>query len=107
MKSDTNQESLLEREWKNFFSILFKPLVIYPTILTIILLFFANTDSAVDRKFSIVLNILAAIALAFAGGFLTDTYKSLTGDQILIKKDCRPFVTYLCVDGKSILYRRL
>jgi hypothetical protein len=86
MESDSNQESLLKREWKIFFTILFKPLVICPTIITIIFLVFANADSSAERKFSILLNILAAIALAFAGGFLTDTYKSLIGDQILIKK---------------------
>ncbi len=85
MASNKN-DSLLRREWKTFLSILFKPLVICPILITAILLYFANADAATDKRFSILLNILASISLGLAGGVLNDAYKELTGDNILIKK---------------------
>lgn len=86
MQSNNSQESPFKGEWAKFWAVLFRPLIIFPTLLTIVLLFVANTGSSPDKNFAILLNVLASISLALAGGFLTDSYKSLTGDQILIKK---------------------
>ncbi len=86
MASNSDQESLLKNEWKTFFSVLFKPLVICPILTTTIFLYFANTDTSTDKKFSILMNIAASITLGLAGGFLNDAYKNMTGNQLLIKK---------------------
>ena len=40
----------------------------------------------VDKKVSVILDILSALSSSIAGAFLYDTYKNITGDTLLIKK---------------------
>ncbi len=80
----TRFDDLIE-DWSFTLGILFRPLVILPAILTVVALYFANSADN-NKQYSILLNILASISLAFSGGFIYDGYKRFTGDTILIKK---------------------
>lgn len=75
----------LTREWNIVFSGLFRPLVLLPVIISAVALFFANS-STLDKRFSLVLNILSAISLAVAGGFFYDAVITSLGNNLLKKK---------------------
>ncbi len=76
----------LGNEWKLYISIFLKPLIIISVSLFLLSFYYANVTDITDKRLSLILNAFAALAIAFAGGFLYDAYKSLTGDTILIKK---------------------
>lgn len=76
----------LGNEWKLYISLFLKPLSIIPVVLFLLSFYYANATDITDKRFSLSLNAFAAVALAVAGGFLYDAFKSLTGDTILIKK---------------------
>lgn len=72
-------------EWKVFVWGLFRPLVIIPLIVTVISLYFANMYD-MDRRFSLILQIIAALIVAIAGGFFYDVVRNIFKSDILVKK---------------------
>ena len=75
----------LANEWLSFIGILCRPLILLPIIVSCISLYIANL-SDIDKSLALILNIVAAILSALAGGAFYDSIKSITGDTILIKK---------------------
>ena len=75
----------LFKEWVTLFSIMLKPLVFLPIGLGVISLYLANFEVE-DSALSLILNIMATILTAIAGGAFFDELKNMMGNTILIKK---------------------
>jgi hypothetical protein len=75
----------LWRNWSVFLSSLLDPILLLPLLFTILSLYLAN-KTGTQRDTSILLNIIATILAAFAGGKLFDSIKEIAGNTILIKK---------------------
>ena len=75
----------LKDKWKIFGCGFLQPLVIIPIITTLLSLYFANS-SDIDKTLSLVLQIIAVLLLAIAGGFFYDEIRNITGRNILTKK---------------------
>jgi hypothetical protein len=71
--------------WSIFLSSLLDPILLLPLLFTIFSLYLAN-KTGTQRDTSILLNIIATILAAFAGGKLFDSIKEIAGNTILIKK---------------------
>jgi len=70
--------------WSNLFSIIFKVHVSLPTLFSLGFLYISLESS--NKQISLLFTILASALLAVAGAIGYDSYKSIIGDSILIKK---------------------
>ena len=74
----------LKNDWGVALSGLLSPVVFVSIGITICSLYFANASN-IDKRFSLVLNIISSISLAIAGGFFYDIVIS-SGKNLLQKK---------------------
>lgn len=72
-------------EWKSFGSLLLRPLTSITVAISALALYFANATE-IDKTASFILQIASSILLAIAGGSFYDTFKNLTGNNLLEKK---------------------
>ena len=72
-------------EWGLMLRGLLRPLVSLPIALAVVVLYTANL-SVIDKTTSFILQIIATIAIAIAGAFFYDIFRTVLGDDLLIKK---------------------
>lgn len=78
-------DSSNKTEWCIFIKAITRPLVMIPSVLTIIALYVANQDG-IDKRLSIFLQVVATVALAIAGACFYDLFKKTFSGDILVKK---------------------
>jgi hypothetical protein len=76
----------LGRAWDSFLTILLRPSIIIPVVITGLALYFGSFGTEEGKYFSLLANIIAVIAAGFSSAGIWDCLKEASGNTILKKK---------------------
>lgn len=72
-------------EWIGLLTLLFRPAVGIPLVITILALYIASS-SDISKEIKLILNIVASLATGIAAGFMVEWWKEISGNTIVVKK---------------------
>ncbi len=75
----------LSSAWISILTLLSGPTMIIPCGIAVVA-FYAGNMSGVSKEVSLILNIIASVAAAVAGGFAVEWWNKTTGNTIVVKK---------------------